>query len=59
MENKIENVWLIDLNDIVMSENIQEPKDDHMTIKEDKIDKIIRKGIKRKNKFAGENFRKK
>ena len=42
-----------------MSENIQEPKDDHMTIKEDKIDKIIRKGIKRKNKFAGENFRKK
>lgn len=30
---------MIDLNDIVTSENIQEPKDDHMTIKEDKLTK--------------------
>ena len=46
-ENKIKNVPTIDLNNIIMSENIQEPNNDDMKINEDEIDEIIRKGTKK------------
>ena len=48
-----------DLNNIVLSKNIQEPNNDDMKPAEDQIDKIIRKGTKRKNNFSEKSCRQK